>query len=183
MWDRRAWLIVFGWYTAGVVLGCLLMNLMWQYGSVFLLNERKLALSLLEDNVTYIRFWNTSLGILCVFLYALLIGSAFTRLGVMISNGFCFAAGIWCGAFCTEGMIVKGLNYILLIGRLIFPECVLYLAAYSFGIIFVYKMSIKQENRRKLSGKKQWNIWKNLVWSILFFVCWGIKEYYVNYGV
>lgn len=167
-------------FAIGVLAGCLYMNILWRCAPFLNLNERSLAMSMLQENDTYRFFWEAGLGVLAMLIYVFTLCSGFTYLGVLLSKGFCFAAGIWWGAFLTECILIKGILFLREIVVLLMPESVLYLAAYGSGLIWVNNMSTSFSVKRKEPGKTTIKFWKNLSMSLFFCVLWCISWYYVN---
>lgn len=169
------------WFAVGVLIGCLYFNCLWRFGSFLNLSERMVAMDRLVDGSEYGDFWELGIGILGGLIYIFTLCSGFTYLGPILSNGFCLIMGIWWGSFFTECMISKGLSFILIICKRIFPECVLFVAAFVSCLIWVNNMSTSYSGYRRRSGKNAVKYWKILVLSILFFIFWCISSFYVNF--
>lgn len=165
----------------GVMMGCLCMNIFWRYGSSLNNNQRTLAVSLLQSSKMYIRFWECSVSCLSVIIYVLLLIASFTAIGNVFARGFSFSMGIWCGATGTQCMIAKGIHFLFVIARLLFPEVLLYIAAYVLLSLFGYRMYKRLINGKKYKTKSSFKLWSPLVFSVICFLLWGICLFYVNF--
>lgn len=170
-------------YAAGVLVGCLFMNIVWRNASMFYINERKFALSLLCDDQEYGDFWECMIAIIGTFLYIIICSAGWISWGCVLVNGICFSSGIWWGAFLTECMICKGISYIITILRIIFPESICYILAYGFACCWGLTADEVKNIRRKQTGRNRNKRYVLLICGIIFWSAWLLWFVYVNHMV
>lgn len=168
-------------FAAGVVLGCLFLNLFWKWSSYVVLHERRYAMELLAEDKNFLHFWKVTTGILASSMYVFLIGFGFTAHGTVFSNLFSFLSGVWTGAFLTESVLAGGLAFSGMILQKLFPEGGFYTAAVLFGLGWQNNMSTGSDKGRGRTGKRSGlKCWKKLVFSLFFFCLWVGSLIYVN---
>lgn len=170
----------FIWFAVGVLLGCLYLNCLWRFCTFLNLSEHMAAMDRLADGSEYTKFWELTISILGGMIYVFTLCSGFTYLGPIMSNGFCLIIGIWWGSFFTECILSKGLSFILTICKMLFPECILFAAAFGSCLIWVNNMSTSYLEHRRRSGKKVAKYWRILILSIVLFIFWCISLFYVD---
>lgn len=170
-------------YAAGVLAGCLFMNIVWKNASVFYINERKFALSLIADDQEYGLFWECTTAVIGVFLYIIICSAGWISWGHILVSGICFSSGIWWGALLTEGMISEGISYIVTILRIIFPESICYILAYGCACCWGLTADTVMNIRRKQTGSNRNKRYFLLMCGIAFLSAWLFCVIYVNYIV